>query len=329
MKTRQTLRQLMVVTAIVISIMTATLSHGAIITQTRSTAATVTAGGTWTNAANAASINGSCALGDGVTSTSLTITNWSFAIPAGMTIVGITVRSVSSFNDVSTQDQIRLTKAGSPVGTAKPLNGPGTHAIPSCGSPIPDANGLTVGGSSDLWGTTWTLAEINASGFGVFYDNDFSNTAVDGVEITVTFDDGVGPTVTINQAAGQLDPTNASPINFTVVFSSSVSGFTGSDVSFTGSTVGGSLSALVTGGPTTYNAAVSGMIGIGTVVASIPAGAATDSVGNPNPASTSTDNSVSFIEGIAIPTLNQWALVLLALVSGGMAALRLRSRYGK
>ena len=35
------------------------------------------------------------------------------------------------------------------------------------------------------------------------------------------------PTVTINQAAGQADPTNASPINFTVVFSEPVTGFTG------------------------------------------------------------------------------------------------------
>ena len=33
------------------------------------------------------------------------------------------------------------------------------------------------------------------------------------------------PTVTINQAAGQADPTNASPINFTVVFSEAVTGF--------------------------------------------------------------------------------------------------------
>ena len=36
--------------------------------------------------------------------------------------------------------------------------------------------------------------------------------------------------MTINQAAGQADPTNASPINFTVVFSEAVTGFTGSDV---------------------------------------------------------------------------------------------------
>jgi hypothetical protein len=272
--------------------------EAAVQTQTRTTAGSVTAGGTWTNPTNAASIDGACALGDGSTSTSLTITNWSFGIPAGSTILGITVRSVSSFNDVSTQDAIRLTKASAPVGSTMALNGPGTQSIPSCGSPIPDAGGLTVGGASDLWGTTWTLAEINATGFGVFYDNDFSNTAVDGVEITVTYDDGIGPSVTIDQAIAQTDPTSSSPIDFTAVFSAGVTGFDGSDIDFTGSTAAGTLVATVTGGPASYNVAVSGMTGSGTVVVSIPADAATDGV-NGNDASTSTDNTVTFAVPVA------------------------------
>ena len=50
--------------------------------------------------------------------------------------------------------------------------------------------------------------------------------------------DTTAPTVTINQASGQADPTTASPINFTATFSEPVTGFTGSDVSFTGSTAG-------------------------------------------------------------------------------------------
>ena len=41
------------------------------------------------------------------------------------------------------------------------------------------------------------------------------------------------------------------------------------------------------------------MTGDGTVVASIPAGAATDAAGNATPASTSTDNSVTFDTGAA------------------------------
>ena len=106
--------------------------------------------------------------------------------------------------------------------------------------------------------------------------------------------DTVAPTVTINQAAGQADPTSASPINFTVTFSETVTGFTASDISFAGSTAGGTLTAAVTGTGPTYNVAVSGMTGTGNVVVSVPAGAATDAAGNVSLASTSTDNTVAF-----------------------------------
>ena len=46
--------------------------------------------------------------------------------------------------------------------------------------------------------------------------------------------DNVAPTVTINQAAGQADPTNTSPINFTVVFSETVTDFATGDVTLSG-----------------------------------------------------------------------------------------------
>lgn len=266
---------------------------GAIQTQTRSTAATVTPGGGWATPNNAASINGACALGDGTTSGSITMTDWTFAIPGGSTILGITVRSVASFNDVSTEDQISLTKAGSAVGSPRTLNGPGASAAISCGSPVPDANGLTVGGAADLWGTTWTVAEINDSGFGVFYDNSFFNNAIDGVEITVTYNDNLGPTVTVDKSPGQLDPTGASPIQFTVAFSANVTGFDASDVSFATSTAGGPLVAAVAGGPAVYTVSVTGMTSSGTVVVSIPANAAFEGV-NGNAASTPIDNVVQY-----------------------------------
>jgi len=107
------------------------------------------------------------------------------------------------------------------------------------------------------------------------------------------------PTVAINQAGTQADPTGTSPINFTVVFSEAVTGFTSADVSFVGSTAGGTLAAAVTGGPTTFNVAVSGMTTGGSVVASIPAAAALDVASNPSLASTSTDNSVTFTVVVA------------------------------
>src|SRR5436190_629562 len=142
--------------------------------------------------------------------------------------------------------------------------------------------------------------------------------------------DTTPPAVTINQAAGQADPTSSSPINFTAVFSEPVSGFSGAGVTISGTaggtktvtvsggpsnftavfsepvsgfssagvtlsgTAGGTKTAAVSGGPSTYNVAVSGMTTAGTVLASIAAGVASDAAGNGNTASTSTDNSVSF-----------------------------------
>jgi hypothetical protein len=101
--------------------------------------------------------------------------------------------------------------------------------------------------------------------------------------------------VTINQAAGQTDPTSNVPIVFDVVFSEAVIGFTGSEVNLSGSGAPGTLSAAVSGSGTTYTVSVSGMTGSGTVVASIPAGSAQDAAGNGNNLSTSTDNIVSYI----------------------------------
>ena len=113
------------------------------------------------------------------------------------------------------------------------------------------------------------------------------------------------PTVTINQAVGQADPTNTGPINFSVVFSEPVLGFTSSDINFVGSSVGGALAAAISGSGPTYTVAITGMTGTGTVVASIPASAVTDAASNPSFASTSTDNSVTFDNVRPTVTINQ------------------------
>ena len=94
-------------------------------------------------------------------------------------------------------------------------------------------------------------------------------------------------TVTINQAAGQADPTNGSPINFTVVFSENVTDFSAADVTLSSGT------AVLTGSATTYNVAVSGMAQ-GVLSASLAAGVAHNATGNPNNASISTDNAVTY-----------------------------------
>jgi hypothetical protein len=122
-------------------------------------------------------------------------------------------------------------------------------------------------------------------------DANFNGSTSAGATHTVT--DGIPPSVTVNQAAGQADPTSTSPINFTVVFNEPVTGFETGDVSLGGTA--GATAATVSGGPSTFNVAVNGMTASGTVTASIPAGVAVDGSGNPNTASTSTDDTVTYV----------------------------------
>ncbi len=105
--------------------------------------------------------------------------------------------------------------------------------------------------------------------------------------------DLVSPTVTINQASGQADPTTTGPILFTVVFSENVTGFGNSDIDLSSSSLSG-LSAVVSGSGPTYTVSVTGMVGDGTVVAKVLAGAAVDALGNTSVSSTSGDNTVTF-----------------------------------
>ena len=111
----------------------------------------------------------------------------------------------------------------------------------------------------------------------------------------IFLEDVIGPTVTINQAAGQSDPTAASPVHFTVVFNESVSDFTSADVMPAGTA--GATTAVVTGSGTTYDVAVSGMTGAGTIIMTVRAGVAHDASANANSDSTSTDNTVTFTSG--------------------------------
>lgn len=121
------------------------------------------------------------------------------------------------------------------------------------------------------------------------------NSASTSSDHTVTFNRAL-LTVRMNQESSQLDPTSASPIVFEVVFSDLISGFDAADVSFAGSTVGGTLVASIKPGGTIYSylVEVTGMVGPGVVAASIRAGAATDGGGGGNSASTSSDPTVTF-----------------------------------
>ena len=120
-----------------------------------------------------------------------------------------------------------------------------------------------------------------------------SSSASSGLSVTV---DTTDPTVTINQDAGQADPTANSPIDFKVIFSEPVSGFATGDVSLSGvaGATTGTVSEIAPNDGTTFNVAVSGMAQDGTVTAKVEAGKAIDAAGNGNVASTSTDDTVTY-----------------------------------
>jgi Dockerin type I domain len=95
--------------------------------------------------------------------------------------------------------------------------------------------------------------------------------------------------VTINQAADQTDPTNRAPIHFTAVFQEPVSDFTAGSLALEGTAPGplaASASPLGSDG-TTYDVAVDGMKGTGTVTVGPAAG-------NGDLIVTSTDNTVTY-----------------------------------
>jgi LPXTG-site transpeptidase (sortase) family protein len=162
---------------------------------------------------------------------------------------------------------------------------------------------ITANGScsvNDHADGTATITITAASGTCTVHYNQAGNTTyASAPQVTeVTTIDSVAPTVTSNQEAAQVDPTNVSPINFTVVFSEPVIGFTDTDVTIAG-TAGATTAVATEIAPndgTTYNIAISGMKSDGTVIVSIPAGAAKDIAGNDSFASSSTDNIVTYFD---------------------------------
>lgn len=193
------------------------------------------------------------------------------------------------------------------------------------------APGILVAAVSGA-GTNYTVTVSGATGPGVIVATIPAGVTVDSLSApnsaSTSSDTAVSlvrPTVTINQAAGQSDPTAAQPVLFDVVFSTAVTGFTGADVNLSASTAPGALSAVVSGAGTNYTVSVSGLAGPGTVVASIPTDA-TDGIGNQ--ASTSTDNSVQAnitpAAATAVPAMSLPALLTLGilLLLAGTAVIR-------
>ena len=202
-------------------------------------------------------------------------------------------RAATTTFTVGAAGTITVTTAGTP-----------TPAIARTGAALP--SGVTYTDNGNGTGTlAGTPAAATNGSYALTFTASNGNTpnAVQSFTLVVN---PPGPSVTINQAVGQADPTSTSPINFTVVFSSPVTGFATGDVTITGN-AGGTKTATVTGNGTTYNVAVSGMTTAGTVIADVPAGVANATGGGlPNLVSTSIDKTVTWAPGPTV-TINQAA----------------------
>jgi len=247
----------------------------------------VTISGTNFTGATAVLFNGASASFTVASATTITATvpEGATSGPISVTTSAGTASSAASFTVINPPTISSFTPGSGPVGTSVTISG----------TNFTSASAVLFNGASASFtvnsATTITATVPTGSTTGPISVTTADGTASSAGSFTVG--DTTPPTVTIDQAAGQVDPTSSSPINFTAVFSEPVSGFTGTGVTISG-TAGGIKTATVSGGPSTYNVAVSGMSSAGTVIASIPAGVAQDAAGNPNTASTSTDNSVTF-----------------------------------
>lgn len=151
----------------------------------------------WSNLLNGLTSNGSfasCGTLLGVLGSAQTnyITAWDyrFSVPTTATVCGIEVRIERNaagllIGSSITDKNLYLMNAGTPVGSnyASATGWSGTNTI------------AVYGSNSDLWGTTWTPAQINAPNFGVALSAEmkaglaslFLTANVDAVSITVYY----------------------------------------------------------------------------------------------------------------------------------------------
>jgi hypothetical protein len=141
------------------------------------------------------------------------------AIPGGATILGIQMdihRRVAPAGAGLVQDVgVFLIKAGVSVGS--------DH---SSGTAWPTtAAWQSYGGPTDLWGTSWTVANIQAAGFGGGTTAEYFGSliklidpAVDGIRITVWYTSGSGGTLVLSNTSAVSNPPTTDTTTQTVLY---------------------------------------------------------------------------------------------------------------
>lgn len=193
----------------------------------------------------------------------LNCTGYGFTIPAGAVINGIVVnverRGSTSSATVPTDSRVRLVKGGvvQAGDRANGANLPTNDAVQAYGS------------AADLWGTTWSVGEVNAANFGAAFAVEKPgiaggnrNVDVDHIEITVDYT--TVPTVLSIDRLGAT-PTSAASVQWAVTFSGNVTGVDSSDFVLAATGVTGASIATVTGAGASYTVTANTGTGSGTL----------------------------------------------------------------
>jgi MSHA biogenesis protein MshQ len=120
----------------------------------------------------------------------LKCTGYNFAIPAGATITGISVDPWVNASRTFTVNAMQLVKTNVIQTTNLAA---GTNIPNGGGSLLATPTQLTFGDAANLWGNTWTVADINDATFGAAFAaqrgpyNTNQTVAVDAMPITVSY----------------------------------------------------------------------------------------------------------------------------------------------
>jgi len=223
----------------------------------------------WSNPSRAISSNNSYASKsvDGTTTNYLRCLNYGFTIPATATINGITVnverKSNRTTNGGSHDAAMRIVKGGV-IGTTDRS----TATLYTTGD-VTEAHGS----AADLWGLSWTAADINAATFGAAFaaikpdpTGNSHTISVDVISITVDYTLDITPPTVSSISLANGSPTGAASVAWTVVFSESVTGVDSADFSLVqaGGVSGASITS-VSGSGTTWTVNANTGSGSGTL----------------------------------------------------------------
>lgn len=213
-------------------------------------------------------------------------------MPTPGSALGVAVTLAAGQTNPATAGPINFT-----VTFTRPVVGFVSADISLVGSTAPGTLAAAVTGT----GPAYNVAVTGMTGNGLVAVSVIPGAATDAVTGVLTpgsiaavvqaTTDVTAPSVVMALAPGQASPASGTVINFQATFSEPVLGFNDQSpagMTPVGTTAPGNYRSRITGGPTVYNIAMSGMTGgPGNVGLMVNQGACTDYAGNPNTPSNS------------------------------------------